>query len=49
MNIKDKVLSVALTYATGKMLDDPDIAYSSFGEFNWERDQIHGDWWRYHD
>ena len=34
MNIKDKVLSVAMTYATGKMLDDPDIAYSSFGEFN---------------
>tara|TARA_B100000401_G_scaffold367161_1_gene265492 strand:+ start:201 stop:611 length:411 start_codon:yes stop_codon:yes gene_type:complete len=34
MNIKDKVLSVAITYATGKMLDDPDIAYSSFGEFN---------------
>ena len=23
-----------MTYATGKMLDDPDIAYSSFGEFN---------------
>ena len=34
MNIKDKVLSVALTYATGKMLDDTEIAYSSFGEFN---------------
>ena len=34
MNIKDKVLSVALTYATGKMLDDTEIAYQSFGEFN---------------
>lgn len=31
MNIKDKVLSAALTYATGKMLDDTQIAYSSFG------------------
>ncbi|MDA9739298.1 hypothetical protein N9V24_03510 [Pseudomonadota bacterium] len=34
MNIKEKVLEVALAYATEKMLDDTEIAYSSFGEFN---------------
>ena len=34
MNIKEKVLEVALAYATEKMLEDTEIAYSSFGEFN---------------
>jgi len=34
MTIKEKVLEIALAYATGKMLDDSEIAYSSFGDFN---------------
>ena len=35
MNIKEKVLGVALEYAKGKMLDDPNIEYHSPGMEFW--------------